>query len=132
MGDLSRNFDRSEFACRCGCGLDRIDPALIANLQHSRDTTGLTYTIASGCRCVKHNASTPGSSKISAHLPKTNGAVDEQVGTCHAADIQCTDDHSRYLMMFDVIRRFKRVEVRESWIHVDIDDSLPQEVLFLK
>lgn len=132
MGDLTKNFDRSEFFCKCGCGLDRIAPELIANLQHSRDAVGIPFEIASGCRCVAHNSKTPGSSKISAHLPKTNGVVDGKSGTCHAADIQCTDDHSRYLMLFDFIRRFKRVEVRGTWLHVDVDESLPQEVVFLK
>ena len=28
MGDLTKNFSRSEFACKCGCGFDDIDLVL--------------------------------------------------------------------------------------------------------
>ena len=125
MGDLTRNFDRSEFACKCGCGLAAIDPMLVDLLQMSRDATGLPYHINAGCRCFVHNAMVGGKPE-SAHLPKLVNS-----GVCKAADIACSDSHTRFIMLSDLIKRFKRLEVGTTWLHVDLDQSLPQEVIFL-
>lgn len=119
MGDLTRNFYRKEFECKCNCGLDSIDPALVNMLQDSRDATALTYKIASGCRCEKHNKDIGGKPN-SAH---TRGK---------AADVVCVGSQMRYKMVKDLITRFRRVEVCNEWIHVDIDSTLPQDVLFLE
>ena len=118
MGDLSKNFSRSEFACPC-CGKDDISQDLIDNLQLARDAIGLPFKINSGVRCVKHNAEVGGEPN-SAHLRGM------------AADIQCLDSHTRFRMLFDFIRRFKRIEIRETWLHVDIAKDLSQEVVFFK
>jgi uncharacterized protein YcbK (DUF882 family) len=119
MGDFTRNFSRSEFACKCGCGLDSIDPALVNMLQDSRDATALTYVIASGCRCERHNREIGGKPN-SAHIRGK------------AADIICVGSQMRYKIVKDLITRFRRVEVCNEWIHVDIDSTLPQDVLFLE
>lgn len=118
MGDLTEHFSRNEFACKCGCGFDQIDPYLVNGLEHSRKSTGLPYQINAGCRCPKHNTEVGGKPN-SAHLRGL------------AADISCLDGHSRYIMLNDLLRRFKRIEVGSTWLHVDIDLSLPQEVIFL-
>lgn len=55
MGDLSRNFNRSEFACKCGCGFNAVDENLVAALQGLRDSVGRPVGILSGLRCEKHN-----------------------------------------------------------------------------
>ena len=55
MGDISKNFNRSEFECQCGdCGLDTVDAELLAALQDIRDKFG-PLRIASGHRCEDHN-----------------------------------------------------------------------------
>lgn len=66
MGDLSENFNRSEFACKCGCGSDTIDAELIRILQDVRDKFG-PIKINSGVRCVEHNKN-EGGTKTSQHL----------------------------------------------------------------
>lgn len=66
MGDLTKNFDRSEFACKCGCGFDTIDGDLVGRLQNMRDALG-PLRISSGCRCAKRNAEV-GGAKDSAHV----------------------------------------------------------------
>lgn len=124
MGDLTPNFNRSEFACKCGCGLNSIDSILVIMLQESRDTTALTYRIASGCRCEQHNKDIGGKPN-SAHLKRSDGYS-------KAADIVCVGSQMRYKMVKDLITRFKRIEVCNEWIHVDIDSTLPQDVLFLE
>ena len=57
MGDLTRNFSRHEFACKCGCGFDTVDTVTLSILQHLRDHWAKPIDISSGCRCPMYNAS---------------------------------------------------------------------------
>ncbi|MDR3164673.1 MAG: hypothetical protein LBU13_03765 [Synergistaceae bacterium] len=56
MGDLSKNFNAGEFACRCGCGLDSISAAVVVSMQAIRDEAGAAVTVVSGLRCRYRNA----------------------------------------------------------------------------
>lgn len=68
MGDISAHFNRSEFACKCGCGANTVDVQLISVLEtirsHFHDNP---ISIQSGHRCFKHNHSVDGASN-SMHL----------------------------------------------------------------
>jgi len=56
MGDLSSNFSRWEFACRCGCGFDTVDKELVELCEMVRILNGgKKVTVTSGCRCPAHN-----------------------------------------------------------------------------
>ena len=60
MGDLSSNFSRREFSCKCGCGMDTVDAELIMVLENLRWGQGVggksrAITVSSGCRCEEHN-----------------------------------------------------------------------------
>lgn len=67
MGDLTKNFSRSEF--RCGhCGrLDVLDMELVWALQRLRDKVGRALPIISGYRCCAGNAQV-GGTRDSQHL----------------------------------------------------------------
>lgn len=67
MGDMTRNFSKHEFACKCGCGFDDIDPKLVETLQEIREFWGKPIHITSGCRCAKHNKNVGGKA-TSPHL----------------------------------------------------------------
>ena len=54
MGDLSKDFSRWEFACRCGCGFKDVKHELVVVMQDIRDNFG-RVDITSGCRCADHN-----------------------------------------------------------------------------
>ena len=58
MGDLSRNFSRSEFACP-HCAEVEIDPLLVATIQRIRDKAG-PVVVTSGYRCPVHNEAVGG------------------------------------------------------------------------
>lgn len=66
---LSENFNSEEFECKCGCGFDDIDPALIIVLEDIRAHFNkyyagkITIKINSGCRCPEHNANEGGAPK---------------------------------------------------------------------
>ena len=84
MGNLTRNFSRSEFACKCGCGFDEIKPELVKQLQRFRDLlwirTGIEVpvTVTCGCRCDLHNEAI-GGAKNSYHT--IGAAVDITFGS---------------------------------------------------
>jgi uncharacterized protein YcbK (DUF882 family) len=67
MGDITESFSKKEFACKCGCGFDAINPNLVHRLQVVRDIARVAIRIRSACRCPKHNASEGGKSE-SFHL----------------------------------------------------------------
>ncbi len=55
MGDLSKNFSRHEFACKCGCGFDTIDAETLRVVQDARFFVGKPITPSSGARCRAYN-----------------------------------------------------------------------------
>ena len=61
MDKLSHNFNRSEFACKCGCGFDTVDTELLTLLINVRAKFDQPVTITSGCRCPAHNEAVGGS-----------------------------------------------------------------------
>jgi len=118
MGDLTRDFSRAEFACKCGCGKDDINLTLVERLQAIRTALNEPIRIKSGCRCRAHNEAV-GGKLYSAHL------------TGDAADIDCPDSGFRYRFLKQAFKIFNRIEVpRGAWIHVDVDKSKPQDVCF--
>jgi len=79
MGSLSKNIDRSECSCKCGCGFQTADIETVNVIQEACDyfakKLGLDRvhaTINSWCRCVKHNKSKDvGGAPNSKHLEGT-------------------------------------------------------------
>jgi uncharacterized protein YcbK (DUF882 family) len=67
MGDLSKNFSRSEFKCSCGCGYDDVSLELVSVLQKLREVFNAPVTINSACRCKGWNKEVGGAEK-SQHL----------------------------------------------------------------
>ena len=64
---LTKNFLRSEFTCKCGCGFNVIKLEFVRRLQMIRTLIRRPLTVVSGCRCVKHNRYVGGATK-SRHL----------------------------------------------------------------
>lgn len=61
MGDLSKNFSKSEFKCKCGeCEQVGPDTELVAELQSLRNDFGASITIHSGHRCKSYNSKVGG------------------------------------------------------------------------
>ena len=91
MGDLSKDFNRSEFGCKgkackkLGCRDIAVDYELLKILEDIRTTFDQPVTITSAYRCTMHNAAVKGSRK-SMHL--TGKAADIQVKNVSPQDIQ--------------------------------------------
>jgi len=116
---ITKNFYKDEFICSCGCGSDHIQSNLVKKLQEVRDEWKRPIGVSSGVRCMKWNKEVNGA-KHSAHLYG------------FAADLVCSDSHLRYDFIQILMKHFKRVGMYGGWIHVDIDNTLPQEVLWVK
>ena len=118
MGDLTKHFSRSEFACKDGCGSDIINPDLVAKLEALRLLLGEPLVISSGCRCAARNQKEGGRSD-SAHLRG------------YAADIACKNSRQRWNIVSNAVHLFKRVHLGRKYVHVDVDEGLPQNVMAL-
>ena len=108
MGDLTKNFSKIEFACKCGCGFDDINPELVFKLQEIRDHFENPIIISSGCRCEIHNKS-QGGAPASAHLKG------------RAADILSVNEKHRFALLKPILQMFDRIGINKRFIHVDIE-----------
>ena len=120
MGNLTKNFSRSEFACKCGCGADDISMVLVHRLQAIRDVLGEPMYINSGVRCKEHNAAVGGDSD-SEHIPNEDGVGE-------GADIKCDNSRLRHNLLYYTHEKFVRVGVGPDFIHVGVRVSKPSEV----
>lgn len=62
------HFSQAEYACRCGCGENRIDQSLIDADDKFRVALQVPVYISRGVSCFKHNIK-EGGAKGSKHLP---------------------------------------------------------------
>ena len=91
MAKDTKNFNVSEFTCKCGCGYNIIDQRVIDMCQIIRDALGVPVRVNSGCRCEKHNKAV-GGTKGSFH---TKGK---------AADLSCS---LGAVFMFETVKQLK-------------------------
>ncbi len=118
MGDMTKDFSRSEFQCTCGCGEDEIRKVFVVQLQIARNSYG-AMEINSGCRCKKHNKDEGGKS-TSSHL----------IGW--AADIACVGMSRRFRLLKALLDAgFRRIGIGKDFIHVDDDPGKPGELIWL-
>lgn len=112
MGDLTKNFSRKEFACKCGCGFADINPELIKGLQALRDLCDRSITVTSGCRCPAHNK-------------RVGGVSNSQHLTGKAADIVISGLPPRKMAeLAEKVPQFLKgaiiTYVKKGFIHVDV------------
>jgi len=125
VGDLSKNFSRSEFACKCGCGTTKMNMPFMERLQTAREYAGIAFNISSGGRCVIHNKRIEGK-KDSAHLPDMDGES-------HAADITFKNGFQLFIIVSALLKAgFRRIGInfKYKFVHVDNDSGKPQDTIF--
>jgi uncharacterized protein YcbK (DUF882 family) len=116
MGDMTKNYSRAEFACKCGCGFAAINPVLVDALQKLRDAMGRPVRVMSGCRCAAHNKLV-GGAPWSVHL--AGNAADVSVVGMTAREIYRA---AAGIVVFHGIgvddeREFVHLDVREHFAH---------------
>lgn len=127
MGDLSGNFSRVEFSCRCGCGHDLVYRGLLTLLEDIREDAGRRVVIKSGCRCKDHNVFSGGST-WSQHV----GWIwddDRKLwteGPTKAADIFIEDTIHRHAVVGSAhYRGATGIGVAKGFVHVDVGVADP-------
>ena len=125
MGDLSKNFSGYEMQCSFGCCASWGSPKLVEKLQHDRDI-GKSMTITSGVRCESFNKSINGS-LVSSHIPDL-----DRVG--FAVHIAAQWSIDGYVTVIVAQKLFKQIRIvgehSGNFIHLDVDKTKPQEVLW--
>lgn len=105
------HFKISDFACKCGCGLNNVELDLLTMLERARCIANIPFIINSGCRCSKHNKK-EGGKRTSSHL---NGL---------AVDIKCDNSYDRGIILKALYEvGFTRIGISKSFIHCDVDKS---------
>jgi uncharacterized protein YcbK (DUF882 family) len=84
MIKISEHFTRHEFSCKCGCGFDTVDVALVALLERVRNHFDKPVIVTSGCRCEMYNEHIGGSS---GSLHKKGRAADIIVADTEPDDV---------------------------------------------
>lgn len=116
MGDMSNNFNRSEFACKgkgCCNHAARIQQRLVNALQKLRENINKPIIVVSGYRCSKHNIEV-GGAKESMHVKGL------------AADIRV--DGMSIQELYEAVLAIPAfsdggVGIYKTWIHVDIREK---------
>lgn len=106
MTQLTENFARSEFACKCECGFDTVDIATAQLVQGMRDVIGSPIIVNSGCRCPSHNEA-------------VDGEPDSQHLYGRAADIRAPGVEMKVLAEIAENLRATGVGLYDGWVHVD-------------
>lgn len=117
----SKHFVMGEFLCpchECAYSVDpKMDPAFIARLDVARDIAHTPFVINSGRRCAAHNKAVGGKDD-SAHV------------FGKAVDIRCAKSPERMSIVRALIAEFNRIGIYKTHIHVDLDESKPQQVMW--
>lgn len=97
-----------------------LDPALPIKLEQARTLAGIPFVITSGLRTPEENAAC-GGEHDSAHLRGL------------AVDLHCDQSVDRFHMVQSMLAAgFTRLGIYEDHIHADIDETLPQDVMWMK
>lgn len=116
---MYRYFSDKEFKnCSPSCSINDMDKEFMDKLDILREKAGIPLVITSAYRSREWDLS-KGRSGNGAH---TKGV---------AVDIRCNNSHNRFLILKAALEiGFKRIGIANTFIHVDDDSSLPQEVIW--
>ncbi|UNI71183.1 putative peptidase M15 [Aeromonas phage P5] len=118
---LKDYFKDSEFDCncgKCGKGIADMQPELLNKLTIARDLAGIPFIIISAVRCPAWNA-------------KQGGKTDSAHLRGYAADVRASTSSARLAIVRAALAAgFNRIGVYGTFIHMDCDPSLPQQVMW--
>ena len=112
-------FSKSEFKCGQVNCYDKMDRNLLEMLDVARGIAGKPFKINSSWRDKETNRKAGGKSN-SSHLRG------------NAVDISCISSKNRFLIVDALITAgFSRIGIAKTFIHCDVDENLPQNVMWL-
>ena len=105
---MSKYFTTKEFDCKCGCGLNNINPSFYSILDAVREELGHALIATSGSRCLKHNA------EVGGENPSEHCDGD-------GVDVACLDSFTRAVIIMKAIAiGVKRIGIKENSIHLGL------------
>lgn len=115
----SKYFAPAEFKrCTPSCSIDQMDQRFLDTLDAMRAQAGIPLVLNCAYRSVAHEKAR-GRSGNSAH---TKGL---------AADIRCNSSATRWKIVTAALALgIRRIGIDKSYVHVDIDGTLPQDVIW--
>jgi len=112
-------FTEKEFKCQEETCFEKMNKSLIEMLDVAREVAGVPFKINSSWRSKAWNDMI-GGSRNSSHMRG------------NAVDIACTSSQNRLLIVEALLTAgFTRIGIANTFIHCDIDEALPQNVIFL-
>lgn len=116
---MYKYFDDDDFKrATPSCSISDMSPALLAKLDRAREIAGIPFVVTSAYRPSEWDVE-KGRSGNGAH---TRGL---------AVDIRCRNSFERWLIVMAAIAvGFPRIGVAKGFVHLDIDTSLPNPVLW--
>ena len=129
---LSKNFNRKEFSCKCGCGQDTVDYRLIIILEELHEQYDQIYgecfvKVTSGNRCKEHNARTRGSSPNSGHI--TGKGVDIQIYYYESSSRVYIETHYIYEYLTKKYPNSYGIIKHDDFIHIDVKNRKYHKVI---
>lgn len=116
---MLKPLTRDDFACHCGCGTNKITDETVQRANEAQTAAGVQFKITSGYRCPTHNAAV-GGSPTSSHL----------LGT--AFDFAIVSDAARAAVIWALHAvGITRIGVAKTYLHADIDQTKPQNRIWV-
>lgn len=116
---MSKYFKPSEFeACTPSCSIEQMDTAFLNRLDSVREAAGIPLKLSSAYRSKEYEKK----KKRSGNSAHTRGL---------AVDIVCNASATRFKIVNAALKcGFKRIGIGKTYIHLDADTSLPQNVIW--
>ena len=116
---MSRYFSESEFKkCVPSCSIEDMDGAFLSLLDEVRERAGIPLVL----NCAYRSSSWDKSKGRSGNSAHTRGK---------AVDIRCNTSATRFKIVKAALEcGVRRIGIAKSFVHLDNDDSLPQDVIF--
>lgn len=126
MGNISKDFNRREFACPC-CGKDNINYKLVETVQAIRDAVGAPVVINSGVRCVTRNKDVGGVAD-SSHL--TGYAADIRTEGWNNAKLGALIKQLHLIGKLPYLKYCYKIAGSPRAVHVDVDGTKKRSKVF--
>jgi uncharacterized protein YcbK (DUF882 family) len=111
-------FKPTEFICEGKVVFDKMNPELLRRLDSMREIMGIPMKLNSSYRTPEHNLQ-EGGKPDSAHIYGL------------AVDIACPSSTIRCLLIQSAFKAgFTRIGVGNTFVHVDCDETKPQNVIW--
>lgn len=116
---MAKYFKDSEFRkCDPPCSIEDMKPHFLETLDELRELCGIPLVL----NCAYRSKEWDIAKNRSGNSAHTKGL---------AVDIRCNTSRNRYIIVKSAVKLgFKRIGIGKTFVHLDLDEELPQEVMF--